>query len=197
MNVVVSKSVRRFRPRKRSYVVPIKRTWNHRDFAHEVDKSKAVGPGGLSDNELLRFCRGADGLYTHFWADAQPFFVELWKRIEEGRISYIHTKTEACRLIGCSLRWAEKIVAGTAKSSKKNRLNTKSEGTRQGLERSNQDYIADITGYAEKKLQPLVAQGEWTRYSNVCKLLESFFAEARELEHRDDLNPDSRTRRSG
>ena len=117
MKVAIRTSMRRFPPRKRRGVVPTGRTWNHRDFAREVDKSKAGGPGGLSDDELLYFCRGADGFFTHFWADARPFFVELWKRIEAGRISYIHTKTEACRLIGCSLRWAEKIVADTANGS--------------------------------------------------------------------------------
>src|SRR4029077_3737551 len=177
MKVAIRTSMRRFRPRKRRSAVPTERRWNHRDFARETDKFKAVGPGGLSDDELLNFCRGADGFFTHFWADARPFFVELWKRIEAGRISYIHTKTEACRLIGCSLRWAEKIVAGTTKSSNKNRANTKFESTAQALARSNQDYVADITGFVEKKLQPLVAQGEWTRYSNICKLLERFFAD--------------------
>jgi hypothetical protein len=199
MKVVIRKSMRRFRPRKRRGVVPTERTWNHRDFAREVDKSKAGEPGGLSDDELLYFCRGADGFFTHFWADAQPFFVELWKRIEEGRISYIHTKTEACRLIGCSLRWAEKIVAGTAKgsnSSKTTKGNTEFEGEPQTPERSNQDYVDDITGYAEKQLQPLVARGEWKRYSNICMLLKKHFADERKLAHVDDLNGDNRTPRS-
>ena len=199
MKVVVRTSMRRFRPRKRSRVVPAERSWNHRDFAHEVDKSRAGGPGGLSDAELLHFCRGADGFYTHFWADAQPFFVELWKRIEEGRISYIHTKTEACRLIGCSLRWAEKIVAGTAKSSNSSKTNKEKaefKGASQTPERSKQEYFDDITGYAEKQLQPLVARGEWKRYSNICMLLKKHFADERKLAHVDDLNGDNRTPRS-
>jgi hypothetical protein len=72
MKIVIRKSVRCFRPRKRGSVV---RT------------------------------------------NVRPALVELWKRIDEGRSGYIHTKAEACRLTGCSLRWAEKIVAGTANGS--------------------------------------------------------------------------------
>jgi hypothetical protein len=49
--------------------------------------------------------------YEHFGDELQKYFVELWRRIEEGSLPGIHTKAEACDLIGCSVRWAEAIVA--------------------------------------------------------------------------------------
>lgn len=196
MRVVPCTSDQRVRPAVRRDFDSTERAWGHREFTQAVDHAKRVGPEGLSDSELIHICRGAHNYLSKFWADAQPFFVELWRRIEEGSI--VRTKTEACRLIGCSLRWAEMIVAGTAKGHNRRKANeekTEFEGTSQTLElRSNQDYVVDITSYAEKKLQPLVAQGELNRYSNICRLLEKFFADTRKLEHVDDLYGGSRTR---
>jgi hypothetical protein len=48
-------------------------------------------------------------------ADAGASFTELWRRTEEGQLP--DTKTEICRFIGCSLRWAEEIVAEAARRS--------------------------------------------------------------------------------
>jgi len=84
-------------------------------FSLKLERVKRVGPAGLLDVDLLEFCRGAHKHYkTHFWVQARPFFIELWRRIDENRIPEIRTKTEACRLIGCSLRWAQLIVSGGA-----------------------------------------------------------------------------------
>jgi len=51
----------------------------------------------------------------HLPANAGPRFVELWRRIEEGKFPY--TKAELCRLVGVSLRWAEVIVATERRST--------------------------------------------------------------------------------
>jgi hypothetical protein len=104
-------------------------------------------------------------------------------------------------LIGCTLRWAEKIVEGTAKNPGKRKApqeESECEVTSQTPQlRTNREYFDDITGYAEKKLQPLLAGDEWNRYGNICKLVERFFAEAKNLNHVDDLNRSSRTRWTG
>jgi hypothetical protein len=55
------------------------------------------------------------GIWQNGSADAGRSFVELWRRIEEGQFPY--TKAELCRLIGCSLRWAEEFVARTGRQS--------------------------------------------------------------------------------
>ena len=54
---------------------------------------------------------------SRFVKEVRPVLVELWKRIEGRRISNIHTKADACRLIKCSPRWAEAIVTGPANVS--------------------------------------------------------------------------------
>jgi hypothetical protein len=51
----------------------------------------------------------------HLCADAGRSFVELWRRIEEGKFPY--TKAELCRLAGVSLRWVEAIVATERRST--------------------------------------------------------------------------------
>jgi hypothetical protein len=85
-------------------------------YRKELEKALQIGPGNLSNAVLFRLLRGVrTDFLVHFWADVRPFFVELWRRIENKQIADIPTKTEACRLIGCSVRWAERIVAGTAR----------------------------------------------------------------------------------
>ena len=97
-------------------IVSSEPVWGPRKFALELEKAKRIGPHKISDAALVRFCRGAQIYFVHFWVDAGPFFIELWKRIEEGRMRGIHTKTQAAQLIGVSMRWIQKIIAGTARS---------------------------------------------------------------------------------
>jgi len=55
-------------------------------FSLKLERVKRVGPAGLLDVDLLEFCRGAHKHYkTHFWVQARPFFIELWRRIDENR----------------------------------------------------------------------------------------------------------------
>jgi hypothetical protein len=201
MKRVIRKTGQRVRPSVREDVVPTERAWSHREFTLAVDHAKRVGPEGLSDSELIHMCRSAHNYLSKFWADAEPFFVELWRRIEEGSIPHVRTKTEACRLIGCSLRWAEMIVAGTAKGNnrrKADRAKTEFEGTSQTFEpRTNQVYVSDVTGYAEGELKPLLAAGEWSRYSHICKLLAKQFADARKVIHIVDMNRRGRSPENG
>jgi len=90
--------------------------WSEEQISSELEKAKRIGVRNLSNGALLRLCRSLRGRFlTHYWADARPFFVELWRRIENKQIADIPTKTEACRLLGISMRWAEKIVEGKAK----------------------------------------------------------------------------------
>jgi hypothetical protein len=65
---------------------------------------------------MKRIVRKSEKAIPQCWlADAERSFVELWRMIEEGQLPY--TKAEVCRFIGCSLRWAEQIVAGAARHS--------------------------------------------------------------------------------
>jgi hypothetical protein len=169
------------------------RVWSHAEFALALERVKGAGPAGLRDGDLLEFCRGAHKHYkTHFWADARPFFIELWRRIGEKQIPNIRTKAEACRLIGCSLRWAELIVSGGARKKTKfgtNEVKTERETHAKDVElRTVQEYVADITAYTARKLQPLWARGEWSRCRNIYKLLEVHFDDVRKVDHVDDLN---------
>src|ERR1700720_698355 len=94
------------------------RICDRNEFARELANAEAVGASKMTNEDLLSFCRSAYGfLDHHYLVDSQPFFQELWQRIEDGRISL--TKTQACKSIGCSLRGAEKIIDGSARDSKR------------------------------------------------------------------------------
>ena len=160
--------------------------WSHGEFRRELEAARRVGTAELSNAELLAFCRGAHGhTLAHFWADSQPFFAELWRRVETHRFPGIRTKTELCGQIGCSLRWAEMIVAGTAKDSNRHKAKEtrrKSEvsscsqlGSCARGHRTDEDYADAIGRYADRTLQRLMAR-DWRRFQDVCKRLEEFFS---------------------
>ena|SRR5437868_1723042 len=163
------------------------------EFSLKLDRVKRVGPAGLVDVDLLEFCRGAHKHYkAHFWVDARPYFIELWRRIEENRVPEIRTKTEACRLIGCSLRWGQLIVSGGAmkkakRGAKEVKLGPETHSKEVEL-RTTQEYVADITAYTGRQLQSLWARSEWTRCRNIYRLLAKYFADVRKVDHVDDLN---------
>jgi hypothetical protein len=155
--------------------------WSDLEFASALKTAQQIGPSALSNDALLRFCRGAYGYFEkRCWKDAEPFFRELWRRVENHRIPGIRTKTEVCQQIGCGLRWAEMIVAGTAKDSNGH----KAKGMRTPCELSShshkpqndEDYADVIARYADHTLAPLMARN-WGRYQAVCKRLEDFFAQ--------------------
>jgi hypothetical protein len=171
------------------------RTWSLSEFTRELAKVEEIGINKISNEDLLRFCRGAHGCFGHYLADLQPSFQEVWRRIEDGRITL--TKTEACKLIGCSLRWAEKIVDGTARDSngaKEERTETVG-ASQTPAQRSNQDFVLDVTRYAEMKLRPLIARGERDRCRNINKLVANYFIDAGNVAHVDEVS--SNTQENG
>jgi hypothetical protein len=98
--------------------------WSHADFGRELEKAKRIGPKKMSNDDLVSFCHGVSGYYhAHFWADARPFFLELWQRIDAGKLHM--SKTAACRKIGCTRQWANAIVSGRADERRENREKAK------------------------------------------------------------------------
>jgi hypothetical protein len=161
---------------------PVRPTWSHDEFTVELHKAENIGPRKLGNTALLDFCRGAHGYFNaHFLIDARPIFVELWRRIKEGIIPETPTKRAACLAIGCTLRWAEAIVAGTATDSnrrKAKRKRTKCEFTSHPPANwTNEHYVLRIAEYALTMLEPLSAQVK----SNVCKDLERTFEQASQI----------------
>jgi hypothetical protein len=161
-----------------SNVAPVEMVWTHVEFARALETAKQQGAKNLLNEALLALCMGIVTYFGHFWADARPFFVELWARIEAKDFPY--TKREACDRIGLSVRWAEKIVAGTARplGSRKNPVPE---------DWTNGDYFVAITHGAEKTLRPLIANGEQHRYQNIYKLVRQRFAEMRRIKHIDEI----------
>lgn len=136
--------------------------WSPAEFARAVATTSE--PANLSNDELFRFCQGAHRYWFHYLTELRPFFIELWHRIEARSIPNIRTKTEACRLIGCSLRWAEEIVAGTAHDPKSS---AKPEPT--------DDEIAlEISRYADDTLSVVKAE-DWGLYQEICERLARHF----------------------
>jgi hypothetical protein len=158
--------------------------WSEEQISSELEKAKRIGVRNLSNGDLLRLCRSLRGRFlTHFWADARPFFVELWRRIENKQIADIPTKTEACRLLGISMRWAEKIVEGKAKK--------KGAPDSAGLNFcaphpqlfTNEEFVVDIGGYANRQLQALARENR-KRYDDVCTAIADHFGRLRRIERR-------------
>lgn len=163
--------------------------WSFADFTSEIGEANRIGLANLSHAELLGICAGTQRHFKyHFWVDVRPFFLELWRRIEEKRMPEAPTKTEACRLIGCSLRWAEIIVSGTAKNKTRVACAHTNASSRTVKLRTNNEYVADIRSYADRKLKVLWVRGEFERYRNICGLLSEHFADAVGIDHIDDVN---------
>ena len=172
------KSNKRGRRQKGSSIARVEMVWTHLEFARALETAKQQGAKNLLNEALLALCTGILTYFGHFWADARPLFVELWARIEAKDFPY--TKHEACDRIGLSVRWAEKIIDGSARppGSRKNPV---------PQDWTNANYIAAITHYAEKTLRPLIANREQHRYQNIYKLVRLRFAEMRSIKHIDQL----------
>jgi hypothetical protein len=153
--------------------------WGHEDFEREVEKAKKIGPKKMSNEDLVSFCHGVNGYFhAHFWADSRPFFVELWRRINSGKLKM--SKTEACRQIGCSRQWANEVVSGRA--DERRELRAKAKGAKTGKKVSttiltDEDYVHEIREHAFAKLEPL-RKSQWDRYRKVCAELAKQFDEA-------------------
>jgi hypothetical protein len=153
------------------------------EFAAALSKAQQIGPEALPNAELLEFCRKASGYFkSHFLIEARPFFRELWRRIEAHQIPGVWTKTEACRRIRCSLRWAEEIVAGTAKDSNKHEakaMRTGCEVSSRSKAMTDLDYVTAIARYADRTLEAVKGQ-DWNRFREICRLLQESFQLAAE-----------------
>jgi hypothetical protein len=181
------------KPGQRRPQSKVEHVWNSQGFISEISLANEVGPQNLSATELLRICSGSfRHIKKYFWVDCEDFFREMWLRIEEKRFPEAPTKRAACELVGCSMRWAELIVAGTAKRRKeqaasKNTADYDSHSGKPAL-RSNQEYVATIRAFAEKQMKPLWVRGESQRSRKIDGLLSQHFAHAAKIDHIDDLS---------
>ena len=172
------KSKERGRRQTGSNIARVESVWTHVEFARALETAKEQDVKELGNEALLALCMGIVTYFGHFWADARPFFVELWARIEAKDFPY--TKREACDRIGLSVRWAQKIIDGSARplGSRKNPVPE---------DWTNGDYFVAITHCAEKTLRPLIANGEQHRYPNIYKLVRQRFAEMRSIKRIDEI----------
>ena len=138
----------------------------------------------MSDDQLISFCHGAKAYCdAHFWVDARPFFVELWRRIEKGKLKM--SKTEACRQIGCTPQWANSIVSGRANERRKKRVEAKQAKTgnlvsdidASTMLLTEEEYVREISKNAFEMLEPLLEK-HWDLYRTVCERLSKQFDEA-------------------
>jgi hypothetical protein len=163
------------------------KNFERNEFARELANAEAVGASKMTNEDLLRFCRSAYNFFDHHYlVDSQPFFRELWHRIEDGRISL--TKTEACKSIGCSLRWGERIVDGSARDSRRAKGETAELESGPALAQcSIPEFVRNVTRYAEKKMRPLFARGERDRCRHIYLLAADYFVRAANVAHIDEL----------
>jgi hypothetical protein len=158
--------------------------WSHADFERELQKAKKIGPKKMAGEDLLNFCRGVNGYYhAHFWTDARPFFLELWRRINHGKLKM--SKSEACRRIGCSRQWANEIVSGRADEHREARAKAKQAKSGKKVSAvsastellTDEEYLREILNHVFAKLKPLL-QDHWNRYRKICAELAKHFEEA-------------------
>jgi hypothetical protein len=148
--------------------------WTHLDYDREVNEAKRVGPEKMSNEALVSFCRGINGYYrAHYWADARPFFLELWKRIDGGKLKI--SKSEACRRIGCTRQWANAIISGRARAKQAKTGNKVS--TPILTVEDDEDYVQKILNHAFAKLKPLL-QSHRNSYRAICRELAKHFNKA-------------------
>jgi hypothetical protein len=158
--------------------------WTHLVYDRELYEAQQIGPKNMSDEALMSFCRGVSGYYhAHFWSDARPFFLELWQRINNGKLKM--SKTEACRQIGCSRQWAIEIVSGRADEHREARAKAKQAKSGNKVSAvsastellTDEEYLREILNHAFAKLKPLL-QDHWNRYRKICAELAKHFEEA-------------------
>ena len=154
--------------------------WTRDDYERELHDAKLMGPKYMPDEFLIDFCRGASGFYyAHFWADARPFFVELWKRINEGKLKIARRKLPT---IGCSRQSVNEIVSGRADENRAKAKQAKTGNKVSAVSAStpiltDDEYVHEISEHAWAKLEPLL-QSHWDRYRTICQQLAKQFDEA-------------------
>ena len=157
--------------------------WSHLDYERELYKAQRIGPRKMSDEALVSFCHGANSYFhAHFWSHSRPFFLELWRRINSGKLKM--SKTEACRRIGCTPQWANAIVSGRADERREARTKAKGAKTRNqvsavsaGTILSDEEYVREILNHAFANLRPLLSN-HWDGYRKICADLAKQFEEA-------------------
>jgi hypothetical protein len=156
--------------------------WDSIAYNRELHKAKQTGPEKMSDDALLSFCHGVSGYYhAHYWAEARPFFQEIWKRIDSGKLKM--SKSEACRQIGCSRQWANAIVSGRADEERAKAKQAKTGKKLSAVTASTElltddEYINEISKHAFATLEPLLQSNNWERYRTICDELAKQFREA-------------------
>jgi len=171
-------------------VVPERVAWSHEQFTAELAKAKRVGPGELSNDALVSFCRGSyQSLRRLYWRDAGPFFVELRRRVKGGLIPNIPTMRAACDLLGCSTRTEQRVVKETVGRSTNQETNKKqTEREEMSRQETDSELVQDIQRYAFRKLRRLRGR-ESDRLRDVSKLVAEHCRRAARIEHIDDLDP--------
>jgi hypothetical protein len=91
-----------------------------------------------------------------------------------------NSKTEACERIGCSMRWAQMIVRGTAKDSNAARAKEKEikdEFTSRQEPLTKNEYVSAVLKFGFEMIQPL-HRDNWELYREICAELAKQFYEA-------------------
>jgi hypothetical protein len=140
-----------------------------------LNETKRVGPAALSNNALLRACRNAHKP----WIKCGKYFREAYKRAKQGRIPGVRTQADLCRSVGCSIRWLQMVIAGTAADSNEHRKNIENHerGSGTAEPKSDEDYADEITRYPERELQLLMTQDP-QRARELRKLIASALTDA-------------------
>lgn len=98
--------------------------WTYKDLPRELAKADQVGPRKISHEHLLSFCHGINTFqHGRLLMDARPYFVELWRRINQGELKM--SKAEACRRIECTPQWVNAIISGRADERREQREEAK------------------------------------------------------------------------
>jgi hypothetical protein len=147
----------------------------HHAFATESDKAKRGGPTALSNDALLRACRNAHKP----WIKCGKYFREAYKRAKQGRIPGVRTQAELCRSIGCSLRWLQLVMDGTAADSNKREANSTDHqrGSVPREPKGDEAYVDDITRYPARELESLMDQDR-EQFRELCTAIASAMTDA-------------------
>jgi hypothetical protein len=141
---------------KRPQATPEELASSAEHFAREFNKVKHAAPAALSNAALLRACRNAHKP----WIKCGKYFREAYKRAKQGRIPGVRTQADLCRSIGCSIRWLQMVMDGTAADSNKQKASSTDHqrGSGTAEPKSDEDYADEITRYPERELQLLMTQ---------------------------------------
>ena len=148
---------------------------DHHALETESDKAKHLEPAALSNTALFRACRNAHKP----WIKCGKYFREAYKRAKQGRIPDVRTQADLCRLIGCSVRWLQMVMDGTAADSNKHKANSAEHqrGSGTAEPKKDEDYADDITRYPQRELESLMDQDP-ERYRELCAALASGLRDA-------------------